>query len=60
VRKIETALTLGNKPDQGRRAFRNHAAFGDEARGLRDRFGEQPASGEVPALCGIRLAIARP
>jgi hypothetical protein len=40
--------------------FRYHAAFGDEARGFRDRFGEQPASGEVPALCGIRLAIARP
>src|SRR6516165_3628487 len=50
---------LRNEPDQDRRSFREHPAFGDEARGLRDRFGEQPAGSEIPALRRIRLAIAR-
>jgi hypothetical protein len=51
---------LRNEPDQDRRAFREHPAFCDEARGLRDRFSEQPAGSKVPALRRIRLAIARP
>src|SRR5262249_33261283 len=50
---------LRNEPDQDWRAFRQHPAFGDEARGFRDRFGEQPAGSEIPALRRIRLAIAR-
>src|SRR6516162_503894 len=29
-------------------------------RGLRERFGKQPADGEIPALRRIRFAIARP
>src|SRR5499433_701796 len=49
---------LRNEPDQDRCAFREHAAFGDEARGLRDRFGEQRAGSEIPAFPRIRLAIA--
>jgi len=56
----EAGCDLRNEPDQDRRAFREHPAFGDEARGLRDRFGEQPAGSEIPALRRIRLAIARP
>jgi len=35
-------------------------AFGDEARGLRHRFSEQPAHSKIPALGRIRLAIPRP
>jgi hypothetical protein len=41
---------LCNEPDQDGGAFRKHPAFGNEARGLRDRFGEQSAGSEVPAL----------
>src|SRR5262245_4163090 len=49
-----------NEPDQDWRAFRQHPAFGDEARGFRDRFGEQPAGSEISAFHRIRLVIASP
>jgi hypothetical protein len=39
----ESGCDLRNEPDQDRRAFCEHAAFGDEARSLPDRFGEHPA-----------------
>src|SRR5262249_13384635 len=46
----KAGCNLPNEPDQDWRTFREHPAFGDEARGLRDRFGEQPAGSEIPAL----------
>src|SRR5262245_52735804 len=46
----KAGCNLRNEPDQDRRAFREYAAFGDKARGLRDRLGEQPAGSEIPAL----------
>jgi hypothetical protein len=47
-------------PDQDRRAFCQHPTFGNEARRLRDRFGEQPAGSEISALRRIHVVIARP
>src|SRR5262249_36431722 len=35
-------------------------ALGDEARGLRDRFGEQSAGSEIPAFSRTCLTVARP
>jgi hypothetical protein len=52
----EAGCDLRNEPNQDRRAFRNHPAFGYEARGLRDRFGEQPAAAKYP----LSAAFASP
>ena len=55
----EAGCDLRDEADQDRGAFLDDAAFGDEARGLGDRFRQHAAHHEIAALGGVSGGAAR-